>query len=53
MAAKGSRKRSAARRPKVAVQGITPFLWYDGKAQEAAEFYVSLFKGSKVTSATP
>ena len=29
---------------------ITPFLWFDGKAEEAAKFYVSLFKNSKVTS---
>jgi predicted 3-demethylubiquinone-9 3-methyltransferase (glyoxalase superfamily) len=30
------------------MQKITPFLWYDGKAEEAAKFYVSLFKGSKI-----
>ena len=27
---------------------ITPFLWFDDKAEEAANFYVSLFKNSKV-----
>lgn len=27
---------------------ITPCLWYDGKAQEAAEFYVSLLPESQV-----
>ncbi len=27
---------------------ITPFLWYDTQAEEAANFYVSLFKNSKV-----
>ncbi|HTA84071.1 MAG TPA: VOC family protein [Bacteroidia bacterium] len=32
---------------------ITPFLWYDGKAQEAAEFYTSIFKNSKVVSSNP
>jgi len=33
---------------------VTPFLWFDGQAEEAARFYVSVFKkGSKVTSATP
>jgi predicted 3-demethylubiquinone-9 3-methyltransferase (glyoxalase superfamily) len=33
---------------------VTPFLWYDGTAEEAANFYVSVFKkGSKVTSASP
>ena len=29
---------------------ITPFLWFDDKAEEAANFYVSIFKNSKVTS---
>ena len=28
---------------------ITPFLWFDNQAEEAANFYVSLFKNSKVT----
>jgi predicted 3-demethylubiquinone-9 3-methyltransferase (glyoxalase superfamily) len=30
------------------MQKITPFLWYNDKAEEAANFYVSLFKNSKV-----
>ncbi|HUB06704.1 MAG TPA: VOC family protein, partial [Myxococcales bacterium] len=30
------------------MQKIKPFLWFDGDAEEAAEFYVSLFPGSKV-----
>ena len=29
-------------------QRITPFLWYDSQAEEAANFYVSIFKNSKV-----
>ena len=29
---------------------ITPFLWFDGKAEEAANFYTSIFKNSKITS---
>ena len=29
-------------------QKITPFLWFDNKAEEAAQFYVSLFKNSKI-----
>jgi len=29
---------------------ITPFLWFDGQAEEAMEFYVSLFKNSKILS---
>ena len=30
------------------MQKITPFLWFDGKAEEAMNFYVSVFKRSKV-----
>ena len=29
---------------------ISPFLWFDGQAEEAAEFYVSVFPNSKVLS---
>ncbi len=29
---------------------VTPFLWFDTQAEEAAKFYVSLFKNSKITS---
>jgi len=29
---------------------ITPCLWFDSQAEEAAEFYVSVFKNSKITS---
>jgi predicted 3-demethylubiquinone-9 3-methyltransferase (glyoxalase superfamily) len=32
------------------MQKITPFLWYDGKAEEAANFYVSIFKNARITS---
>jgi len=28
---------------------ITPFLWFDNQAEEAANYYVSIFKNSKVT----
>jgi predicted 3-demethylubiquinone-9 3-methyltransferase (glyoxalase superfamily) len=34
------------------MQKITPFLWFDGKAEEAVNFYVSIFKNSKVVSVT-
>jgi predicted 3-demethylubiquinone-9 3-methyltransferase (glyoxalase superfamily) len=34
------------------MQKITPFLWFDGKAEEAMSFYVSIFKNSKVVSVT-
>jgi predicted 3-demethylubiquinone-9 3-methyltransferase (glyoxalase superfamily) len=30
------------------MQKITPFLWFDGLAEEAMNFYVSIFKNSKV-----
>jgi predicted 3-demethylubiquinone-9 3-methyltransferase (glyoxalase superfamily) len=30
------------------MQKITPFLWFDGKAEEAMNYYVSVFKNSKV-----
>ena len=29
------------------MQKITPFLWFDNNAEEAANFYVSIFKNSK------
>jgi len=32
------------------MQKITPCLWFNNKADEAAEFYVSLFKNSRVES---
>lgn len=32
------------------MQKITPHLWFDKEAKEAAEFYTSLFTNSKVTS---
>jgi predicted 3-demethylubiquinone-9 3-methyltransferase (glyoxalase superfamily) len=28
---------------------ITPFLWFNDKAEEAAKYYVSIFKGAKIT----
>ena len=30
------------------MQKITPFLWFDGKAEEAMNFYISIFKNSKI-----
>ena len=30
------------------VQKITPFLWFDGQAEDAAKFYTSIFKDSKI-----
>jgi len=30
------------------MQKITPFLWFDGNAEEAVNFYVSIFKDAKI-----
>jgi len=30
------------------MQKITPFLWFDSQAEEAANFYISIFKNSKI-----
>src|ERR1017187_50582 len=30
------------------MQKITPFLWFDGQAEQAARFYTSVFKGSRI-----
>jgi predicted 3-demethylubiquinone-9 3-methyltransferase (glyoxalase superfamily) len=32
----------------VFMQKITPFLWYDNNAEEAVNFYISIFKNSKI-----
>jgi len=43
-----------ALRKRPSTHRVTPFLWYDGQAEEAARFYVSVFgKGSRVKSASP
>jgi predicted 3-demethylubiquinone-9 3-methyltransferase (glyoxalase superfamily) len=34
------------------MQKITPFLWFDSQAEEAMNFYVSIFKNSKVLTVT-
>jgi predicted 3-demethylubiquinone-9 3-methyltransferase (glyoxalase superfamily) len=34
------------------MQKITPFLWFDGQAEEAMNFYTSIFKNSKVGRVT-
>jgi len=34
------------------MQKITPFLWFDNQAEEAMNFYVSIFKNSKTLSCT-
>jgi len=32
------------------MQKITPFLWFDNQAEDAARFYVSIFKNSRIGS---
>jgi predicted 3-demethylubiquinone-9 3-methyltransferase (glyoxalase superfamily) len=32
------------------MQKITPFLWFNGNAEEAMNFYVSVFKNSKIVN---
>ena len=34
------------------MQKITPFLWFDSQAEEAMNFYVSIFKDSKIGKVT-
>jgi predicted 3-demethylubiquinone-9 3-methyltransferase (glyoxalase superfamily) len=34
------------------MQKITPFLWFDNNAEEAMNFYISVFKDSKILSVT-
>ena len=34
------------------MQKINPFLWFDDQAEPAAEFYVSIFKNSKINTLT-
>ena len=33
-------------------QKITPFLWFDTQAEEAVQFYLSVFKDGKITATT-
>lgn len=35
------------------MQKITPFLWFNGQAEEAAKFYTAVFKNSKIESLSP
>jgi predicted 3-demethylubiquinone-9 3-methyltransferase (glyoxalase superfamily) len=34
------------------MQKIVPFLWFDGQADEAANFYTSIFRNAKISSVT-
>ena len=35
------------------MQKISPFLWFDTQAEDAAHYYVSLFPNSRITSTSP
>lgn len=35
------------------MQKITPFLWFDGRLEEAVQFYVSAFKDARIVSLNP
>lgn len=35
------------------MQKITPFLWFNNQAEEAANYYVSIFNNSKITNLMP
>lgn len=37
----------------MAIQKIVPFLWFDNQAAEAAKFYTTVFKNSKIISENP
>jgi predicted 3-demethylubiquinone-9 3-methyltransferase (glyoxalase superfamily) len=37
----------------MSIQKITPFLWFDNQAEEAAKFYGSIFKNSKIINSSP
>ena len=36
----------------IIMQKITPFLWFDSQAEEAAQLYLSLFKNSSIKNVT-
>jgi predicted 3-demethylubiquinone-9 3-methyltransferase (glyoxalase superfamily) len=36
----------------VTTQRITPCLWFAGEAEDAAKFYIGIFKNSKITATT-
>jgi predicted 3-demethylubiquinone-9 3-methyltransferase (glyoxalase superfamily) len=39
--------------PEQHVQKIVPFLWFNGQAEEASNFYVSIFKNSRMLNSMP
>ncbi len=51
-AKKAARTKPARAKPSASIQQISPCLWFDGQAEEAARFYVSVFKKGKITAIT-
>lgn len=45
-------KKYVEEKMKLTDQKITPFLWFDNQAKEAASFYTSVFKNGKITAET-
>ncbi len=43
-----SKTEPGKQQPNLISQKITPFLWFDGKAEEAAKLYTSVFYNSKI-----
>jgi predicted 3-demethylubiquinone-9 3-methyltransferase (glyoxalase superfamily) len=37
----------------MALQKITPFLWFNNEAAEAADFYTTIFKNARIISSNP
>ena len=52
MATKRKPGKSAARPAAAAVQPIWPCLWFDNQAEEAARYYVSIFRKAKIVAVT-
>src|SRR4029453_1871065 len=49
---RGRQKRRGGSAMPGKLQRITPFLWFDSQAEEAANFYVSIFKNARIREAS-
>ncbi len=49
---KASARKKAPARKAASVQVVSPCLWFDSQAEDAAKFYVSVFKKAKITDIT-
>ena len=49
---KAVRSKPVRAKPAASIQQISPCLWFDGQAEEAARFYVSVFKKGKIAGIT-